>query len=208
MRLFRDNMWKLHGLPESIMLDKEPYFVAEMTKELNGMLYIETKLSMSFYSQIDGQTEHMNQKLEQYLQFFIDHRQKDWSEWLVSAEFTINNKVHLTTKVSPFIANYRRELRMGVDLRRKGKIEKAIEFAERMRKIQKETGAALKRVQEEMKWQADRERKEAELWKIEDRIMLSTKDLVFKERLAKKLVDQYVGPYTIDEIISTNVVKL
>ena len=201
-------MWKLHGLPEMIMLDKEPYFVAEMTKELNGMLYIETKLSMSFYSQIDGQTEHMNQKLEQYLQFFIDHRQKDWSEWLVSAEFTINNKVHLTTKVSPFIANYRRELRMGVDLRRKGKIEKAIEFAERMRKIQKETGAALKRVQEEMKWQADRERKEAELWKIEDRIMLSTKDLVFKERLAKKLVDQYVGPYTIDEIISTNVVKL
>ena len=208
MRLFRDNMWKLHGLPESIMLDKEPYFVAEMTKELNVMLYIETKLSMSFYSQIDGQTEHMNQKLEQYLQFFIDHRQKDWSEWLVSAEFTINNKVHLTTKVSPFIANYRRELRMGVDLRRKGKIEKAIEFAERMRKIQKETGAALKRVQEEMKWQADRERKEAELWKIEDRIMLSTKDLVFKERPAKKLVDQYVGPYTIDEIISTNMVKL
>jgi len=53
----------------------------------------------------------------------------------VSAEFAINNKVHLTTKVSPFIANYRRELRIGVDLRRKGKIEKAIEFAERMRKV-------------------------------------------------------------------------
>ena len=69
----------------------------------------------------------------------------------MSAEFAINNKVHLTTKVSPFIANYRRELRMGVDLRRKGKIEKAIEFAERMRKVQKEAGAALKRVQEEMK---------------------------------------------------------
>jgi len=53
----------------------------------------------------------------------------------VSAEFAINNKVHLTTKVSSFIANYRRELRIGVDLRRKGKIEKAIEFAERMRKV-------------------------------------------------------------------------
>ena len=201
-------MWKFHGLPESIVLDKELQFVAEITKELNGMLGIETKLSMSFYSQIDGQTEHMNQKLEQYLQFFIDHRQKDWPEWLVSAEFAINNKVHLTTKVSPFIANYRRELRIGVDLRRKGKIEKAIEFAERMRKVQKETGAALKRVQEEMKWQADKERKEVEVWKIGDRVMLSTKDLMFKERLAKKLVDQYVGSYTIDEVISTNVVKL
>jgi len=59
-----------------------------------------------------------------------------------------------------------------------------------------------------MKWQADKERKEVEVWKIGDRVMLSTKDLVFKERLAKKLVDQYVGPYTIDEVISTNVVKL
>jgi len=58
----------------------------------------------------------------------------------VSAEFVINNKAYLTTKVSLFIANYRRELRMGMDLRRKGKMEKATEFAERMRKMQNEAG--------------------------------------------------------------------
>ena len=95
--------------------------------------------------------ERMNQKLEQYLRFFVDHRQKDQPEWLVSAEFVINNKAHLTTKVSLFIANYRRELRMGMDLRRKGKMEKATEFAERMRKMQNEAGAALIKVQKEMK---------------------------------------------------------
>ena len=55
----------------------------------------------------------MNQELEQYLRFFVNHRQKDWPEWLASAEFAVNNKVHTTTKVSPFIANYSRELRMG-----------------------------------------------------------------------------------------------
>ena len=59
-----------------------------------------------------------------------------------------------------------------------------------------------------MKQQADRERKKAEVWKIGDSVILSTKDLVFKERLAKKLVDWYIGPYTIDEVISTNAVKL
>jgi len=64
----------------------------------------------------------------------------------VSAEFVINNKAHSTTKVSPFMANYGRELRMRVDIRRKGKMEKAIEFAERMMKIQEEAEAALKRV--------------------------------------------------------------
>jgi len=59
-----------------------------------------------------------------------------------------------------------------------------------------------------MKRQADRERKEAKVWKVGDKVMLSMKDLVFKEQLARKLVDQYIGPYIIDEVVSINVVKL
>ena len=70
------------------------------------------------------------------MRFFVDHRQKDWPEWLASAEFAVNNKAHMATKV-----------------------------------------------------QADKGRKETEDWKKGDRILLSTKDLVFKERLARKLVD-------------------
>ena len=66
-RLFRDNVWKLHGLPESVVSDRGPQFVAELTKELNRMLGIKTKLSTAFHSQMDGQTERMNQELEQYL---------------------------------------------------------------------------------------------------------------------------------------------
>ena len=66
-RLFRDNVWKLHGLPESVVLDREPQFVVELTKELNRMLGIKTKLSTAFHPQTDGQTERMNQELEQYL---------------------------------------------------------------------------------------------------------------------------------------------
>jgi len=87
----------------------------------------------------------MNQELEQYLRFFIDYRHKDWPDWLASAEFAINNKVHSVTKVSLFMANYRRELRMGADIRKKGKVEKATEFVERMKKVQKEAGVALKK---------------------------------------------------------------
>ena len=101
----------------------------------------------------------------------------------------MSNKAYSTTKVSLFIANYGREMIMEVDLRRKEKMEKATEFAERMKKVQKEAGAALMRTQEEMKRQADRGRKEIEEWKIGDRVMLSIKDLVFKKRLAKKLVN-------------------
>ena len=71
-QLFRDNMWKLHGLLESVISDKRPQLVMKLTKKLNKILEIETKLSISFYLQTDEQTEQMNQELEQYLQFFID----------------------------------------------------------------------------------------------------------------------------------------
>jgi len=81
----------------------------------------------------------------------VDQRQKNWPEWLTSAKFAINNKAYLTTKVSLFMANYRRELRMDIDIRRKGKIEKATEFVERMKKMQEEVEVALKKAQEEMK---------------------------------------------------------
>jgi len=106
------------------------------------MLGIETKLLTLFYPQTDGQT---NQELEQYLWFFIDHKQKGWPEWLVLAEFTVNNKVHLAMKVSLFMVNYRRELRMGVDIRKKGKMKKTIEFSERIKKVQEKSRIALKR---------------------------------------------------------------
>ena len=189
-------------------MDRGSQFAAELTKELNRMLGIKTKLSTAFHPQTDGQTERINQELEQYLRFFIKHRQEDWLEWLVAAEFAINNKVHTATKVSPFIANYGKELRMGEDIRIKGKVESATEFVERMKKVQEEAEAALRKTQEEMKRYADRGRREIEVWKKGDRVLLSTKDLVFKERLMKKLMERYVGPYAIEEVMSSNAVKL
>ena len=75
-RLFRDNIWKLHGLPESIIFDRGLQFMAGIMRELNKMLGIKSKMSMAFYPQTDGQIERVNQELEQYLQMFIDHRQK------------------------------------------------------------------------------------------------------------------------------------
>ena len=94
------------------------------------------------------------------------------------------------------------------DIRRKGKVESATEFVERMKKVHKEAEAALKKTQEEMKRYVDRSRKETEKWEKGDRVLLSTKDLVFKERLTKKLMERYVGPYSIEEVVSSNAVKL
>ena len=102
------------------------------------------------------------------------------------AEFVVNNKVHLTVKTSLFIANINRELRIRVHIKRKEKVERVMKFAERIKKVQKETRKVLRKVQEEIKQQVDKERKKVEEWKKNDNVMLSTKDLVFKERLVKK----------------------
>ena len=67
------------------------------------------------------------------------------------AEFVINNKIHLATKVFPFMANYERELWMEADVMKKGKVEKATEFVKQMKKIQEEAGTVLKRMQKNMK---------------------------------------------------------
>ena len=71
--LFRDNLWQLHGLPESIISDRGPQFAAGLMRELNEMLGIKTKLLMAFHPQTNRQTERMNQELEQYLQMLIDY---------------------------------------------------------------------------------------------------------------------------------------
>ena len=80
----------------------------------------------------------------------------------------MNNKVYTAMKVSSFMANYRRELRMGEDIRKKEKVEKTTEFVERMKKVYEEAGVALKKVQKDMKRQADRGRKETEDWQKGD----------------------------------------
>ena len=131
---------------ECVISDREPQFTVELTKELNRMLEIETRLLTVFYLQMDKQTKWMNQELEQYLRFFTEYKQSNWLEWLVTAEFAVNNKVHSAIKVLPFMANHGREIIMGADIRRKGKIEKVTEFVEKMKKVQEEAGAILRKV--------------------------------------------------------------
>ena len=131
-------------------------------KELNSILGIDTKLLTIYHPQTDGQTERINQELEQYLRMFIDHRQEQWPDWLATAEFAYNNKVQTSTKVSLFKANIGQDPCMGFKIRKKGKFEKVEEFVTRMKEVHEETEVALRKSQEEMRKYADRKRSKAE----------------------------------------------
>ena len=174
------------------------------------MLGIKSKLSTAFHPQTDGQTERVNQELEQYLRMFIVHRQEQQPEWLGTAEFVYNNKMHSSTWMLPFKANYGQDPRMGFKGRKKGKYEGAEKFIEKMKEIQEEAKVVLSKVQEEMKKYADKKRAEVDDYKVGDLVILSTKDLKYQMvgRRTERLMKRFVSPYKIKKVISSNTVKL
>jgi len=126
------------------------------------------------------------------------------------AEFAYNNKAHTGTKVSPFEANSGQNPRMRFKLRKKGKFKGVEKFVKRMKEVQEEAKAALGKAHEDMRRYANRHRAEAVGYKVRDLVLLSTKDLKWQivGQSPEKLVKQFVGPYKIKAIISSNVVEL
>ena len=97
-RLFRDHVWKLHGIPEEVISDRGPQFVSQFMRELSKFLDIKVAASTAFHPQTDGQTERVNQEVEQYLRVFVNQRQDDWYDWLALAEFSYNDRIHASTR--------------------------------------------------------------------------------------------------------------
>jgi len=126
------------------------------------------------------------------------------------AEFAYNNKAHSSMKTLPFKANYRQDPRIEFKMRKKGRYKGAEKFMTKIREIQEETKAALGKAQEEIKKYTNRKRAEVDEYKVEDLVMLSTKDLKYQmiERRIEKLTERFVGPYKIKKIVLTNAVEL
>ena len=88
-------------MPHKIIHDWGPQFDSRFMRDLYRLLSIEGNPSTAYHPQTDGQTERINQEIEQYLRIFINHHQNDWAEWLPLAEFSYNNKVQTSTNQSP-----------------------------------------------------------------------------------------------------------
>lgn len=206
-RLFRDHVWKLHGLPEQILCDRGPQFVSAFMRELSRLLGIKVNASTAYHPQTDGQTERANQEVEQYLRLFINQRQDDWHEWLSLAEFCINNRVQASTRQTPFMLNTGRHPRLGTEPIRASKVASAEEFVSRMQFARQEAEAALHRAAEDMARYYDQLKGEAPQYKIGDKVWLEGKDLQ-TDRPSKKLDDRRYGPYKITKIIGPNTYQL
>lgn len=206
-RLFRDHVWKLHGLPEQVISDRGPQFVSAFMRELNSILGIKTAASTAYHPQTDGQTERANQEIEQYLRVFVNHRQDDWAEWLPLAEFSHNNRIQSSTRQTPFMLNFGKHPRMGVEPLRESKFPSVDTFVKRMQSSRKEAEAALQRAAEDMARFYDQTRGEAISYKPGDFVWLDGKDIL-TNRPSKKLSDRRYGPFKITKVVSPNAYQL
>ena len=129
---------------------------------------------------------------------------------MATVEFAFNNKVHTAMKMSPFQVNYGREPRMGFDIRKKGKNEKAEGFVKEIKERHEKARAVLVKSQEEMKRQVDRSRKEIEEYRVGNKVLISTKDFLMelRKRATKKLTKKFIGLYVVKKIMLENAVEL
>ena len=150
-RIYRDNVFRLHGLPRKVIHDRGPQFVSSFMKDLYRLLGIEGNPSTAYHPQTDGQTERINQEIEHYLRVFTNYHQSDWADWLALAEFSYNDHQQTSTGYSPFFLNHGHHPYKGSNPRRSPINESAGQFAQRMKDTWKEAESALKQAADKMK---------------------------------------------------------
>jgi hypothetical protein len=214
-QLFLDHVWKLHGLPETIISDRGRQFISAFWKELTARLRVTALLSTAFHPETDGQTERVNAVMEQYIRIYTSYLQDDWMNWLAFAEFTANNSVSETTKVSPFLANYGQHPRMGFEPSTNApypayqalQVAEADKFVKKMEELQQFLTDEMTWAQSVYEAAANKNRTPAPAYQVGDFVWLDTRN-INTNRPAKKLDWKNAGPYEVEKVISPHAYRL
>ena len=150
-KLYLDHAFKRVGLAQKFIHDRDSKFMGNFYTWICKSLGIERNTSTAYHPITDGQTEWINQEIEQYLRIFINERQNDWADWLSMAQFAYNDKVHSSTGYSPFFLNYGRHPYKGTEPRRKVTNKSAVDFKAELEEAGREATSALKKAAEDMK---------------------------------------------------------
>ena len=108
-QVFLEQIFRLHGRPQSIVCDRDVTFTSVFWKQLFRLQGTNFNFSSSYHSQTDGQMEVVNQTLEMYLRCFTSSRPKEWARWILWAQFCYNSSGHSSTKKTPFEVVYGRK---------------------------------------------------------------------------------------------------
>jgi hypothetical protein len=209
--IFCKEVVKLHGIPLSIVSDRDPIFISSFWKELFKMQGTKLKLSTVYHPETDGQTEVVNRCLETYLRCFITDQPKTWASWVHWAEYMFNTSYHSATEKTPFEIVYGRpppQLHRWIqgETRVEAVQRDLLDRDEALRQLRNQ----LLRAQEKMKHQADKRRNDRSFvcgeWVFVKLRAHRQQSVV--TRINAKLAARYYGPYPIIEKIGAVAYKL
>jgi hypothetical protein len=205
-QLFFNNVFRLHGLPQVIISDRDSKFTSHFWKSLFNHLGTKLAMSTAFHPQTDGQTERANRTLEDMLRAFVNYQQNDWDQYLASAEFAYNNAPNASTGISPFKMNYGDDPLVPTALFQppSDTVPAFSEFLTKMQNLSKIASDSLVLAKSRQEKYANTSRRSLE-FKIGDQVLLSSAHIQLtsqSKRPSKKLQSKYIGPYKIIDVIS------
>jgi hypothetical protein len=195
--LFLANVVKLHGLPDSIVSDRDPRFTSRFWREIHRLLDVQLLMSTAYHPETDGATERANRTVTQILRSLVSADQSNWVQKLPMVEFAINAGINASSGFSPF------ELNCGFTPRIGGFKSSECEFAgvrnwiasARWNLIEAHDKIIAARLKGET--YANERRSPARPYQVGDKVYLSTKNLNLPKGRARKLCPKFIGPFKI-----------
>jgi hypothetical protein len=212
--LFVQRFVSQHLLPTAITSDRGDQFVQGVWAHICRILKIEQRLSTAYHPETDGQTERMNQTLEEYLRHFCTYYQDDWDAWLPLAEAAINTRTASSTGVSPFFLShgYHPRLGEGIDFpidedhTPRNPIESAQQIISKLRSCVEFAQSTMAHAQQCQQEIHDRRRDPAPTFRVGDRVWLDLRNI--QTNRPKKKLSELHSQYKVTEVISGSAYRL
>ena len=203
-----------HGLPSSIISDRDPRFIAHLWRALWEMFETKLHMSSSYHPETDGQTERANRTIEDILRAYTSARQNDWDEYLPFAEIAYNQSVQASTGFSPYYLNTGRDfpsvLHQALASADTTSSETAAQMVRAWEAALECAKENLQKAQQRQAHYADQHRRDLQ-FKVGDKVLLSTENLRSVASLmvgAPKFLPKYIGPYAVKRVISATAYEL
>lgn len=188
-----------HGAPSKITSDRDKLFTSNMWQSFADQIGIHHGLSTAYHPQTNGQTERVNQTIEQYLRHHVNYQQDNWAGLLPVAQFAYNNAMHATTKETPFFANYGYHPKLiGEARNERTTAESARLLATGIKQLHMQMARDIEFLNLRMKMHYDQRHQTGPDLKKGEKVYLLRRNIKTK-RPSMKLDHLKLGPFTIEE---------